>query len=213
MSHSCNRVTWEYGNTPKQVETNKQKAFAEINQEVIYNSDCHSGLDKNISWYDKELEDYDAAEEWIDNYTNGKWYPQVAVTYKSYESKSNAKSDRIEKKIADANAKAEKMYAEWNGFAIKNSAKNRKSAYVGCPKCGSKINKDYIEVSTYYHTMPCPICKTDLFSETVKTRLAKYEADYKELQKSITQLKKDLEVAKRGKKFTKKWLIYYEYHC
>ena len=46
-----------------------------------------------------------------------------------------------------------------NEYVKKTDCKNYKSKYIGCPQCGSKINKEYI------YNCRCPVCREDLRSE------------------------------------------------
>ena len=43
-----------------------------------------------------------------------------------------------------------------------------KAAYVSCTKCGSKLNREYLKSDT------CPICRTDMRSDTTQSILARY---------------------------------------
>jgi transcription initiation factor IIE alpha subunit len=79
--------------------------------------------------------------------------------------------------------------------------KNQKAAYIGCPNCGSKLNKERLR-SEY-----CPLCNGDLRAvstleriESYKKRIADYEAKIKE------------ERLKRKNKAEIKWLVKFEYH-
>ena len=213
MGHSVNFCNGKYGKNAKEIEQNKARLLSVINEECIHYSDNHGGLPSRMEWFNKEFDSYDDAEEWLENYASGKFYPEVACTYKRYETKSSAKSERIEKKIKETSDKEQAERKALEDYMEKNSAKNRKSVYVGCPKCGSKLHKDYVVVNPYWKQMPCPLCKEDLFSDTVKTRILKYKESIAALGKSVEQLQKDLEVARRTSKYELRWLVRYEYHC
>lgn len=93
-------------------------------------------------------------------------------------------------------------------YKAKNSIKNRKSKFVSCTKCGSKINKDYIS-STSYAWNECPLCAEDLSSNTVKTAINSKKQAINDMTKDLNS--KQRANNKKGKKSTK-WLVKIEYH-
>ena len=206
MGHYVTVRSYNYDNGS---EKTKKLIEAELNEFATYNGDYHSGLDKKIQWTSREFESFDDAQEWLENHEGFYW--QGAAKYKHYASISNAKSERLQKKIDELNQKLAKTKADMMSYVEKNNVKNRKSVYVGCPNCGSKLHKDYIPIQMY--SQNCPLCHTDLFSETVKKRILSYKTQINDLEKQITETKKDKEKAKNSGKFTWMWAVKIEFHC
>ena len=77
--------------------------------------------------------------------------------------------------------------------------KNRKSEYIGCPKCGSKLFREYLKAEF------CPLCRTDLRSQTTLEALANFD-------KRREKVQDQLEAEKEKQNGEVRWLIKYEYH-
>ena len=60
-----------------------------------------------------------------------------------------------------------------------HSCKQFKAKLIGCPNCGSKVNKDFIK------NEECPICGTNLQSPTTRKTIEGYKAAIRELEKQI----------------------------
>lgn len=86
-------------------------------------------------------------------------------------------------------------------YMHQHSVSALKASYIGCPKCGSKLAKEYL--SGEY----CPLCRTDLRSKTKQETLAKYQEKSKAIIKAIQA---EEEKQRRNRKV--RWLIKYEYH-
>lgn len=56
---------------------------------------------------------------------------------------------------------------------------SRKSKYVTCEQCGSKLNVECLRLK---RTCACPLCRNDLRSETVLNRIKAYDEKIKELR-------------------------------
>lgn len=83
--------------------------------------------------------------------------------------------------------------------------KDFKSQYLGCKKCGSKLNKDYLKSNK------CPLCHEDMRSDTVLKNIARLRNLEKELGKAIRE--EELRLSeKAGKKCEILWLVKVEYH-
>lgn len=206
MSHYVATHSFDYCNGS---EKNKKEIQRALYDYATHHGDGQIGLDKPIQWTNKEFESFEEAQEWLENHEGFYW--QGAAKYKVYEQKSNIKADRIQKKIDEANQKLAKTKADMSDYVKKNDVKNRKSVYVGCGNCGSKLHKDYIPIQMY--SQNCPLCHEDLFSDTVKTRIKNYRKQIDELDREINQLHKDKEKAKQTGKFTWYWAVKFEFHC
>lgn len=171
----------------------RSKVDAEVREYAWKNGDGYSGP---IHWHDevKPIINQEEAEKWISEHDKG-WYDDHAVRFYSYSNTVRTKSiEDLEKKIKELADKS-KEYAE------AHSVKKFKAAFVGCPKCSSKVAREYIRYDR------CPVCGEDLRSKTTLDTLAGYEAKRKEL---CERLKRERE--KHSQK-TVKWLVKFEFHC
>lgn len=69
-------------------------------------------------------------------------------------------------------------------YSNKHHVKNRKSQYVGCQKCGSKLNKDYVPDDNC-----CPLCHTPLYSKTDLETLKRYDDNIQRWSKELEDKK------------------------
>lgn len=209
MGHLVHCFSYDYGKTEKQQKENKQIIEYAANQWSVNNSDYHSELDSRIDFNSNRLfESFDDAQEYLENHSG--FYYQGAVLYKQYEKKSNSKVDKICKKMDENQEKLKSICNDCDEYVSKNNVKNRKSVYVGCPKCGSKLHKDYIRLG--HRSQNCPLCGENLFSDTVKARIEKYESDLKNMGKQFKELQKQLAEAEKTGKFDLKWCVKVECH-
>lgn len=109
--------------------------------------------------------------------------------------KKSTKLERLEKRLNELNGKKTTMESDMSSYVKKNDVKNRKTMFVGCAKCGSKINKNYIPLQMY--SQNCPMCHTDLFSDTVQTRIKKYRKDIADYEKQINGIQQDIATERR----------------
>lgn len=205
MGHSVNIKTYDYKNGNQK---QKDLIYAELNQEAIYCSDCHCELPSRIEWLERTFEDFETARKYLENH--GGFYWQGAVKYKRYEKSANSKSERLQKKVNDLLQKQVKLKTDLNDYVAKNNMKNRKSNYVGCLNCGSKLNKNFIPIQMY--SQNCPLCHIDLFSNSVKERIKNYRKQIDDLDKQIELMQKEESKAKNTEKFNLRWAVKYEYH-
>lgn len=100
------------------------------------------------------------------------------------------------KKMKDIRERIEEEQRKYEEYGKKHSVLTFKAAYVSCPKCMSKLNKEYLK------TDKCPVCRSDMRSDTTKATLERY-------QKKIASLKKEYEEQKKIPK-NKKYVLFYE---
>ena len=166
-----------------------------------------SGLNQDIRWLDKEpiCTSHDEAEERIKELDNG-WYDQLAIRY--YEAKEgvNTHSKAYENAVQMLE-NASKSYDELKK-KLHEAFFNRKSEYVGCKECGSKLSIKYLSKTN------CPLCGRNLLSETDTDRLMKADQRRIEAMKRVTtEDKKDSErIARQAKNRQVRWLVKIEYH-
>ena len=154
---------------------------------------------KKIS--EKVFDCYEDANDYLDTfYWERKYNPVVA--FRDVDLKNIKKT----KKIENLELRKEKEKGKLLDYYQKTNVKNFKAKLITCPKCESKINKDYI------NNCICPLCKTDLRSETTKKTIARYEKNIEDLSKEIKVENKKL-INKVKNKSPIKYLLLFEEYC
>ena len=173
-------------------KVSKTSIMAEIQEQAELDGD---GYCSKFTWHDniKPFDSYEKAEQFIKTVDNG-WYDDHAVRYKDYSHVKSAKVDEYEAKIAELR-KAQGEYEKIH------SARSFSAKYIGCSKCGSKLNKAFLIGEL------CPVCVSDLRSQTTLEKIRWYEDKIKDYRNRI-----QAEKMKQEKKAKIKWLIKYEYH-
>lgn len=139
--------------------------------------------------------DEDSAMEYIQENDRGN-YDGIAVKFRDFSSiEDTSKIREIRKKISETIQKKEE-------YIKAHSVKTRKAAYVNCPCCGSKLNKDRLYGNV------CPLCHTDLRSATVLDRIKSFDVKLQDYEQKIKA-----ERSKQKDKAKIQWLVKYEYHC
>ena len=123
------------------------------------------------------------------------FYGGYAVKFYDY---SNAKDT---KKTEELKSKLANIMHKKSEYIANHHVRNFKASYVGCSKCGSKINKQYLNVDK------CPVCYQDLRAESVLECIKNYDKRIIEYQEKIQQ-----EIQKQKDKAKINWLIKFEYH-
>lgn len=187
MGHAINYNTYPATWTMKQITD-------DILDCVAHQGDQY-GTDKVRFPTDKVFDTSEEAREYINAHDNG-WYDGIAVKFLSFDGvEASAKVKEYRAKIADtAQKKREYINA--------HSVKTQKAAYIGCPSCGSRLNKEKLRGES------CPLCYTDLRSASTLERIASFDKKVQDYEKKITQ-----EQLKQKKKAKIMWLVKYEYHC
>lgn len=106
------------------------------------------------------------------------------------------------KKMKNLHERIKKEETKLNEYVKKTDCKNYKSKYIGCPQCGSKINKEYI------YNCRCPVCREDLRSETTKNTINRYKDTIKRITKELR-----IEKEKCSNKAKTKYLLLFEEYC
>jgi len=154
------------------------------------------GYYSRFTWHDEisPVKNREEAEAIIKKLDNG-CYDDHAVRFFDY---SNTKKTA---KIAEYEAKIAEYRKGKADYTKRHSIKVLSAEYIGCAKCGSRLNKKLL-VGEF-----CPVCRNDLRSKTTLDKLEWYDdkiADY------TCRIK--IEQAKQTKVAKIKWLIKYEYH-
>ena len=122
-----------------------------------------------IRWIDKIFPDRESAKAYIERADRG-FYDSLAVMYGT--KKTNKKVETIEERIKS-------IKASINKCATEGSIHSFKAKLVGCPKCESRLNKKYFKGES------CPLCGTELRSETTVNRLNSLYETLAKKQKEI----------------------------
>ena len=160
MSHNIHYFTCKE-------DCNRKFVMQEIAEHAQADGD---GYCSRMTWHDKipPLESEEEAHEFIKARDNG-WYDDHAVRFKDYSgAEKTAKIKEYESKVTEL-LEAEKEYRDAHSIHI------LKARHIGCPKCESRLNKEFIVGEK------CPLCRTDLRSKTTLDKLEWYKqkrADY-----------------------------------
>lgn len=154
------------------------------------------GYSSKMTWHDRvaPLESEEEAENFIKSHDNG-WYDDHAVRFKDYSKAVKTK------KIEEYEAKIKELAQAKADYQKAHSIRNFQAKLVGCPKCNSKLNKEYLRGDS------CPLCRADLRSKTTLDKLKWFEDKISDYRNRIEAEKK-----KQKNKVTIKWLIKYEFH-
>lgn len=172
------------------------------NYEAEEYGDYRSPLNSAIRWIDVTYDSYEEAENAILNVHDKGWYDQLAVKYKSYKPKEKTKA------IINQEERLVKLKEDLEDYFDKNALKNKKTQYVGCKNCGSKINKDYISGASHYWNK-CNVCSHSLASKTTLKTIENKKLKIEELEEKVKKM--IIENNQKGKA-TLKWLVKTEYH-
>lgn len=199
MGHSIQYYTVEVSKGKK----GQSYIEAIANEDAIRQGDYAEPLHNEIRWIDETYEDYEDAERAIERLDNG-WYDQLAVKYKEYEGAKKTKTiESLEERI-------ERYERDLIEYKEKNSVVNRKSQFVGCNKCESKINKKYVESRIRLWTWnTCPLCKNQLSSNSVLHAIETKEERIRETREKLHELVK---INNQKGKHKLMWLLKTEFH-
>lgn len=186
------------------LENNNKKslshAYADISSEVRHNADLEEfpNMGENVFPIKQLTSNVFDSEEDAEEYCNSKshlWARNYNVMVPFRDTSCAKNTKRIQTLEERKNKEIEKL----TEYQKTHSIASFKSKLITCPKCESKINKNYI------HNDICPLCRTDLRSDTTKTTLARYKSKIKKLEKEIVQ-----EKAKQKEKLPIHYLVMYE---
>lgn len=139
------------------------------------------------------LDSYEQAEEYLRSQDSG-WYDCLAVRYR--EATTPSKRMQVLDKRCDAAMRAYRLLAE-KPITSMTTAK-----FIGCKNCGSKLSRDHLRGSY------CPLCNSDLRSETHQKKIRAADEKVKYAQELLRKEKE--KVAAKSEKVS--WLVKIEYH-
>ena len=173
--------------------TNKKEIYAELNERVERYTwgEGGNGIDE-IRWNDHVCDNYEQAQKWIEQHDKG-WYDCLAVRFYSPVVTKSEKIIELDRKIREA-------YDAYRKKDQELYIKKRTSEFIGCKKCGSRMNSQYL--SRNY----CPVCGGDLRSDTILKSIASAKNKWENAKKNREDY-----VNKHSKKEIR-WLVKIEYH-
>ena len=152
---------------------------------------------------------YEEAEEAINRFDRGFYDDHAVAFYDTTHLKQSSKVTKLQDKVKETQKAKEEYIA-------KNRVGFRKSAFIGCDECGSKMAHQWfvkeVDGTAVCKTDLCPVCRNDLRSTTVKERIMKFDDKIQELFETIRKVKKE-EHKKNLKKAKVRWLVKVEVHC
>lgn len=166
----------------------------------------------NLTIHDNFIcEDIHAAKEKINELDTG-FYSDHAVQFYDYSHIGDAQPT---KKLLNLKSRLAEMEQKYEEYVDKTHVCRRTSQFIGCEKCGSKINSLWFSYeSGKFRTDKCAVCNFDLRSPTTKARIEKYHKDMKELRKLISKDEAKLQDRVNARHKPKvKWLLKVEVHC
>jgi len=125
------------------------------------------------AWKDLRLTTEQDAIDYISKH-HDKWDGAMAVSFRLPDPKKD-KAYRM------AEVNAQEVYESVQALVrqINEQFQNRKSLFIGCKKCKSRINMKYVR-GTH-----CPLCSESFLSATIRKRIEKAEAKYREVQQKV----------------------------
>lgn len=185
---------WDYPQN-----ANKRTVANEIDEYVAHEDwkEGCSGLYNGIRWLDGNIYDsYDEAMDALEKLDRGN-YDNLAVLYKSY---AHVKRTKKMEALQERMFQVQEAKRVLDNKSVKELSA-RKSQYLGCKNCGSKLATKYIKNSK------CPLCGAELRSDTVMARLNAMSDKFSALLKECKAEEK-----KAKNKAETRWLVKFEYH-
>lgn len=167
--------------------------MANIEEDARRNGD---GYQSKMTWHDNipPFATKKEAEAFIEKYDGS--YDDHAVRFYDYSGATKtAKIEEYETKVVE-------LLKGLREYKNEHSVHTFKANHIGCPKCGSKLNKEYLSGEH------CPLCRTDLRSKTTLDKIKWFEEKIADYRKRI-----ETEKMKQRKNVKIKWLVKYEFHC
>lgn len=163
------------------------------------------GLYRPIRWIDKTYESWDEARNNIEMMDDGD-YCQLAVKYKEYGTVDKSKL----KKYNELSTKCKEAHDKVDKLERTNHFKDLKSAYIGCPHCNSKINREvYVNKRTLMRANCCPVCGESMLKDTMLKQIEAAKEKHRKLQDQAQAEYRKQQLKNKPKD---KWLVKIEYH-
>ena len=173
------------------------RAMDEGSEEDVKKALCDY-IDRNR--YSPKIKDYINSKSWLAE-GQSKRYQVTIDTPKNFKVMEFEDYNTAVKMAVKYKERLVNLAKDEVEYAKAHSVRSFKARHVGCPRCESKLNREFLTGES------CPVCRTDLRAKTTLDKLAWYKEKRKELCSLIEE-----ENIKQKNKATVKWLIKYEYH-
>lgn len=107
------------------------------------------------------------------------------------------------KRTRDAEARVERLRAEYEALLRSTLPARRKSALIGCAACGSKLSREHLGERDR-----CPVCHASLRSKTDNDRIAAKADAIRRAERALRE-----SCAKDGERAPVRWAMIAEVHC
>ena len=173
-----------------------ERAEAIITSHVRHNADLeefpHMGCRNQIIVKGTEtFESFEDAEEYAESISD-KWRRKYNICL-PFKDTTESKETQ---KIAELKERIRQTYEKRDSYIETHHVKSFKAAFIGCQRCGSKINREYLRNDH------CPICHAELRSETVIKTIKSYD-------RKILNMEKKLREEKSKQKLPVKYVVFY----
>lgn len=108
-------------------------------------------------------------------------YNQWARNYNLCVPFKDTRNVKESKKILNLKTRINLAYRRRDDYIEAHHVRDFKAAYVSCSSCGSKINKEYLRNDH------CPVCRSDLRSESVIKTICSYDNKIAELEERLRE--------------------------
>ena len=107
------------------------------------------------------------------------------------------------KRTRDAEARVERLRAEYEALLRSTLPAHRKSALIGCAACGSKLSREHLGERDR-----CPVCHASLLSKSDLDRIAAKSGAVRRAVRALRESR-----AKDGERAPVRWAMIAEVHC
>lgn len=177
-------------------KTSKEKMFKSSQEFAFFNVDREEN--PSGSYFNQWIQHSEVldSESEAESFLNRQGiYVDGCVRFRE-PAKPSAKMINLEERIKTTRQKKHK-------FDKVHNVTSRKSAFIGCNNCGSKIARNYLR-GDY-----CPVCNKDLRAEYIVKKLKEYDEKIEFLKEEYKKEKKK----QAKKRSVVKWLVKTEVHC
>lgn len=107
------------------------------------------------------------------------------------------------KRTRDAEARVERLRAEYEALLRSTLPAHRKSALIGCAACGSKLSREHLGERDR-----CPVCHASLLSKSDLDRIAAKSGAVRRAVRALRESR-----VKDGERAPVRWAMIAEVHC
>lgn len=180
--------------------TSEKEMYAERNLCIIDNGAHDCGVlmssDSGFKLHSGIICDsYEDAVDYIEDQLCHRRYDDHGVLFRDYSKVKPTKAmENLKEQMKAARDKKEDF--------IRSHQPNRvKAEFIGCPHCGSKIAKKYL------NGVRCPVCRADMRPKSTLERIDGYDKKIRDLEKRYKEAEK-----KMASKAALKWCVKLEFH-